>query len=323
VIVNYNAGPVLVDCLDAVLWQAAEVVVVDNASDPQGFEPVIGRFLSHPRLRLIRSATNLGFAAGCNAGTALATQPLVFYLNPDCIVAPGALERLCVALDEHPGAAMAGGLLTALDGSEQGGGRRAVPTPWRAFVRAFGLARLSWCWPGMFDDFHLHREPLPEAPIAVEAISGACMLIRRAALAEIGPLDEGYFLHCEDLDLCMRIRAGGRTILFVPDAPIVHHKGVCSRGRPVFVEWHKHKGMIRFYRKHFRQRYPSGLMELVTCGVWLRFSALAAGHLGRRLRDAIRRGRRPAAWGGPLETRPAGAEGVVLPIPRVTQPLAS
>jgi GT2 family glycosyltransferase len=74
----------------------------------------------------------------------------------------------------------------------------------------------------------------------------------------------------------MRARAHGWQILFVPDAPIVHHKGGCSRERPIFVEWHKHKGMVRFYRKHFRHQYPAGLMELVTLGVWLRFAAIAS-----------------------------------------------
>lgn len=117
---------------------------------------------------------------------------------------------------------------------------------------------------------------MPGGPIDVEAISGACTMVRREAAAAVGPWDEGFFVHCEDLDWCMRFRAAGWRIRFVPDAPAVHHRGMCSRSRPLFVEWHKHKGMVRFYRKHFRHQYPLGLMGLVIAGVWLRFTVVAA-----------------------------------------------
>lgn len=317
VIVNHNAGRLLVDCLHSVLAQAREVVLVDNASDPDGFEPLVAGLEGHPRLQVIRSPENLGFAAGCNMGAELSTQPALLFLNPDCIVADGAITRLCAALAARPDAAMAGGLLTYADGREQGGGRRAVPTPWRSFVRAFGLARLSRRWPKLFNDFHLHYQPLPAAPIEVEAISGACMLVRRDAIHDFGLMDEAYFLHCEDLDICMRARGHGWQILFVPDARIVHHKGGCSQERPIFVEWHKHVGMIRFYRKHFRHQYPAGLMELVTVGVSLRFAAVASRHVALRL---VGRGpaRRRSSAG-----RSAGVEGALMPVVAATRPLTS
>jgi GT2 family glycosyltransferase len=283
VIVNYNAGEVLADCLQSVLTQALEVVVVDNASAPEGFEPVVERFKDDPRLRVIRSAFNGGFAYGCNLGIKACSAPFILLLNPDCMAAAGSLDTLCAALQVERRVGMVGGLITCPDGSEQSGGRRAVPTPWRSFVRAFGLSRLAKRWPKLFDDFCLHLKPRPAGTIAVEAISGACTLLKREALDDVGLMDEGYFLHCEDLDLCMRFRQKGWEIRFVPDALFVHYKGVCSRNRVLFVEWHKHKGMMRFYRKHFRHQYPSGLMGLVTIGVWMRFGAIAARHLGRRL----------------------------------------
>lgn len=275
VIVNYNAGPVLRDCILAVLPQARQVVVVDNASEPAGFEASVAGFGADPRVVIIRSETNLGFAAGCNRGIAVATEPYLLFLNPDSIVRPGAVSTMCTVLAGEAGAGMAGGFLIGPDGSEQGGGRRAVPTPWRSAVRAFGLSRLAGRWPKLFDDFYLHRAPCPTGPIAVEAISGACMLVKREVLEDVGPFDEGYFLHCEDLDLCMRLRQRGWSILFVPDAPVLHHKGVCSRDRRIFVEWHKHRGMMRFYNTHFRHQYPAGLMALVGVGVWTRFAGLA------------------------------------------------
>lgn len=281
VTVNYRAGAILTECVHEALLQASEVIVVDNASSDSSLEHCRQRFPMEPRLNIIRNTTNLGFAAACNIGLARTTQPYVLFLNPDCILGEDSLRRLVHVLEASPAAGMAGGLLVNPDGSEQPGGRRAVPTPWRSFVRAFGLYRLQRYWPRLFFDFHLHRQPLPAAPIEVEAISGAAMLVRREALKDVGTWDETYFLHCEDLDWCMRFRRQGWKILFVPDARIMHDKGTCSRSRPVFVEWHKHKGMMRFYRKFYRNEYPGGVMWLVGLGIWLRFAALAAIHTAR------------------------------------------
>jgi GT2 family glycosyltransferase len=100
---------------------------------------------------------------------------------------------------------------------------------------------------------------------------------------DVGLLDEGYFLHCEDLDICMRFRKRGWGIFFVPHAPVLHHKGVCSRNCTLFVEWHKHKGMMRFYHKHFRHQYPPALMTIVAAGVWSRFGAIAARHMAGKI----------------------------------------
>lgn len=275
VVVNYNAGELLGDCLTAALAQAREVVLVDNASEPASLEPVLARLATEPQLVVVRSSANRGFAAGCNRGLFSATQPILLFLNPDCILAAGAVAALLAALRSDARVGMVGGLLTDTRGREQGGSRRAVPTPWRSFVRAFGLSRFADRWPKLFTDYDLHRRPLPRGPIDVEAVSGACTMVKRKALADVGPWDERFFLHCEDLDLCMRFRARGWRILFVPAARAVHHRGRCGRSRPVLVEWHKHIGMIRFYRKHFRHQYPLGLMALVIVGVWLRFAAVA------------------------------------------------
>lgn len=284
VIVNYNAGEVLRDCLTAALSQACEVVLVDNASEPSAFERVVHRFAGHSRLTIVRSPVNLGFAAGCNLGVERCSQAVILFLNPDSVPTAGAIEAMASALEQDRGVGMVGGLLVYANGREQGGGRRAVPTPWRSFVRGFGLSRLGRRWPKLFDDFHLHSQPLPKTPTPVEAISGACMMISRKVIDSVGLFDEGYFLHCEDLDYCMRIRAAGLQILFHPAAPVLHHKGACSRDRPLFVEWHKHKGMVRFYGKHFVHQYPAGLMGLVMLGVWMRFVAVSGPHVLPSLR---------------------------------------
>ncbi len=275
VIVNYNAGALLIECVRTALAQAEQVIVVDNASIDASMDLLATQFAAEPRLVMLCETKNHGFAAGCNLGVDLASQAHLLFLNPDCILGVGSLRRMVEVLDSDSSVGMVGGLLTNLDGSEQGGGRRAVPTPWRSFVRAFGLVRLSNRRPRLFFDFHLHKQPLPNAPADVEAISGALMLVSRAAIDDVGLWDEGYFLHCEDLDWCMRFRQRGWRVLFVPDAPVIHHHGHCSRARPIFVEWHKHKGMVRFYRKFFRHQYPGALIWLVEAGVWLRFGGVA------------------------------------------------
>jgi GT2 family glycosyltransferase len=271
VIVNYNAGALLIQCVSAALEQAQQVIVVDNASTDLSTEKLAHCFPAEHRLKIISTGKNSGFAAGCNTGLNIATQPYILFLNPDCILSPGALQRMVQVMESDPHIGMTGGYLINPDGSEQSGGRRAIPTPWRAFVRAFGLYRLEKYWPRLFFDFHLNKQPLPQTPIEVEAISGALMLVRREAIADVGSWDENYFLHCEDLDWCMRFKQKNWKIVFVPDVPVTHFQGTCSRSRPIFVTWHKHKGMLRFYQKFFRQQYPGAVMAAVIAGIWLRF----------------------------------------------------
>ncbi|MGE0644822.1 MAG: glycosyltransferase family 2 protein [Nitrospira sp.] len=278
IIVNYNAGRCLQDCVASALDQVKEAIVVDNASIDDSVEKVEITFPSEPKLHLVRNRRNLGFAAACNVGLKRSSGSHLFFLNPDCILEPSSVPRLLKVFEQYPDVGMVGGLLVNPDGSEQAGGRRAVPTPWRSFVRAFGLSCFADRWPRLFFDFHLHKQPLPTDPIEVEAISGACMLVRRAAMQDVGHWDEGYFLHCEDLDLSMTLRRKGWKIMFVPDVRIVHRKGGCSKSHPIFVEWHKHRGMMRFYSKFFRHQYPGPVMWLVALGIWLRFGFVASYH---------------------------------------------
>ena len=281
IIVNYNAGSLLRKCVDSLLAcpLAIEIVVVDNASSDGSLDGL--QDLS--QVCVIRNPANIGFAAACNIGIQASSAPFLLFLNPDCFFQPAAIAPMLASLQSGERVGMVGGLLVNEDGTEQGGGRRAVPTPWRSFVRAFGLQRFANCWPKLFYDFHLHKQPLPDSPIEVEAISGACMLVKRDVMEDVGLWDEGYFLHCEDLDWCMRFRQKGWKILFVPDARISHALGASSQLRRVFVEWHKHKGMLRFYRKFFWHQYPGVLMGLVVAGVWLRFGLAVVYLTARRV----------------------------------------
>ena len=288
VVVNYNSGAFLEHCVRTALPQVDQVIVVDNASADDSVGVLLESFPNEPKLTVVRNAANLGFSVACNIGSERANGDYVLFLNPDCRLDSAAVRTMTSVLESDASIGMVGGLLVNPDGTEQGGGRRAMPTPWRSFVRAFGLSRFANRWPRLFFDFHLHKQPLPATPIEVEAISGACMLVKRTAMEDVGPWDEDYFLHCEDLDWCMRFRQKGWKVMFVPAARITHALGVCGRSRPVFVEWHKHKGMMRFYRKFFRHQYPGILMTLVMIGVWLRFGLVAAYYTALRAKQALR-----------------------------------
>ena len=280
IIVNYNAGPALAAAVRSLAASTVpvEVHVVDNASTDGSLDALEAVSDAGAPVRIWRNAANEGFARACNRPLAVIDADFVLLLNPDCTVAPDALEHLLAAMAGAPATGIAGPLLLNPDGSEQRGGRRRFPTPASALAGLPGAGLIM----GAREGFNLQGTPLPAAPEPVEAISGACMLVRRAALDAVGPLDEGYFMHCEDLDWCMRFRRAGWEIRFSPAARVIHEQGVCSRRRPVAVEWHKHRGMLRFYRKFYRERYPAPLLWLVAAGVWLRFGLVAARHRLRR-----------------------------------------
>lgn len=282
--VNFNGGPLLLDCARAVLASTlpVQLIVADNGSSDGSLDALRAALGGDARLAIVENGANLGFARANNAALRLAEAEFLLFLNPDCIITPDTLAQMREAMRAWPRAGMAGCLIRNPDGSEQRGCRRRTPAPWPAFGRAFGLDRLLRRR-GPYAAMDMTGEPLPAGPAEVEAISGAFMFVRRSAMEVVGPLDEGYFLHCEDLDWCMRFRQAGFALLFVPGVAVTHFQGTGSAARPLRVEWHKHRGMLRFYRKFFLRSYPLPLVLLVAAGIWLRFAGLALRLLVRRL----------------------------------------
>jgi GT2 family glycosyltransferase len=284
VVVNYNAGDLLSECVGAVLGSdvTVEVVVSDNGSDDGSLEHLRARFDADSRLRILENRANLGFAAANNRALPLARADRLLFLNPDCLVGADTLGRMLAFMDGRPDVGMAGCIVRNPDGTEQVASRRAIPDPWIALKRILRLDRLFPNRGGR--RLNLHHEPLPAEPVEVEAISGSFMLVSRRALDAVGPLDEGYFLHCEDLDWFVRFRQAGWTIALVPDVDVVHHKGACSRRSPLLVERHKHRGMERFYRKFQAREYPTLFNGLVIFGIRAHFwSRVLADTLSRML----------------------------------------
>lgn len=274
VIVNYNGGATLTECVRSLLASTVTVgiIVSDNGSQDDSIAYLRASVTDAPQLSIVENEENLGFAKANNVALARCRNDYVLVLNPDCIVEPDTLEHMIEVMEQHPEAGMATCLVVNPDGSEQVGCRRMVPTPWRSMVRVLHLHRIIRNQP-RFRSFMMADLPLPRAPEPVEAISGAFMFARRAAFEAVGLMDENYFLHCEDLDWCMRFRQAGWKILFVPQVRVMHWKGLSTKAEPMFCEYHKHCGMVRFYRKFFRHQYPGALMVLVVMAVWLRFFA--------------------------------------------------
>ena len=274
VIVNYNGGATLTECVRALLASTVKVgiIVSDNGSQDTSIAYLRASVTDAPQLLIVENGENLGFAKANNVALARCRNDYVLVLNPDCIVEPDALERMIEVMEQHPEAGMGTCLIVNPDGSEQAGCRRMVPTPWRSMVRVLHLHRIIRNHP-RFRSFTMADLPLPRAPEPVEAISGAFMFARREALETVGLMDDNYFLHCEDLDWCMRFRQAGWKILFVPQVRVMHWKGLSTKANPMRCEYHKHCGMVRFYRKFFRHQYPGALMILVVMAVWLRFFA--------------------------------------------------
>jgi len=194
-----------------------------------------------------RAGRNLGFAAGINRAAGQATREFLLLLNPDCRIDPAALGRLIAELDEHPEAALVSGKVVGVDGREQRGSRRKLPTP--ALIMHEML-------PFSSNGIDLTHTPPPNRALAVEAISGACMLIRAEVFHVLGGLDESYPMHFEDLDLFRRLLDAGHAIRWVPEVEIVHAGGQSSRSRPAGVVIDKHRGLWRYLARHCSADWP-------------------------------------------------------------------
>ena len=207
-----------------------------------------------------RAGRNLGFAAGINRAAGQAKREFLLLLNPDCLIDPDTLARLVDELDNHPEAALVSGKVLDMHGREQRGSRRRLPTPSRIVNEMLPLGG---------EGLDTTDTPAPNTAIEVEAVSGACMLVRRSAFLELDGMDEAYPLHFEDLDLFARLAESGRTLRWVPDARIVHAGGRSSSHRPVAVLWAKHRGLWRYLGRHCnveswpRWQRPLWLLALV------------------------------------------------------------
>lgn len=283
--VSYRTGPALGRAIDSVLAapEAAELVLVDNGNPPTVTAGLARRAAAEPRLTLLTGHGNIGFAAGCNRGAAAARGDILLLLNPDCRLRPATLARLLTEAVRLTRPWLIGCRIVDAAGREGRGGRRHALTPLRALVEAAGLYRLGlgrW-------RLNRHREPVPAGPVPMGAVSGAAMVLPAPDYWALGGLDEGYFLHVEDLDFCARFTAAGGHIFYVPGVEIVHEGGT-SAAPAAFVERHKARGLARYFRLHRTGLAWDALAGLVVAAAYgrawlggLRAVRRAQGNTGR------------------------------------------
>ena len=254
-----------------------EVTVVDNASD----DDVVAHLGAHfPAVTVHALGDNRGFAAGVNHGIRRTSGDFVLLLNPDAAIEAEAIERMLALIEGDLAIAAVGPRLVDGSGRSDHNAKRAYPTPVAALAH-FGGAVL----PPLRRRAGYGRADIADSAVAdVDALSGSCMLVRRAAIDDAGLLDEGYWMYGEDLDWCRRLRLRGWRIVYAGDAVVLHLKhGVSGRRRPLRLNWAFHRAMGRFYRRFDAGRHPA-LDALVYAGVLVRFlSSALSGALWQQL----------------------------------------
>jgi hypothetical protein len=282
--VSYNSSDALRACVEPLAGvPGVSVVVVDNASADASLAT-----LSDLAVETVQLTTNNGFAHGCNVGWKLASEPFVLFLNPDATIDPESLGRLVGVLEADPQVGLVAPRIAEPDGALHHSLRR-FPRLRSTYAQALFLHRLfpraSWT------DEMIRTEETYAEPGSPDWVSGACMLLRRSALEELGGLDEGFFLYCEDTDLCLRMWEAGHAVRFEPRAEI-HHVGGASSGagetQPIVA-----RSRVLYARKHRGRR----VTRLEALGVALgeathvvaaaRRPASRRGH-ARALRAAVR-----------------------------------
>ena len=246
VIVSFNARDELAAALaslrDTPPRVSHQIVVVDNASTDGAPDLVRGRF---PEVTVIAAGGNLGFAKANNIGIGATDSEHVLLLNPDTIVPAGAVDTLVARIDADVSIAAVGPRLVDAEGrAELSFG--AMYSPWTEARRKLALALdargvapvRGWI------------ERATRGPREPDWLTGACLLIRRAAGEAVGWFDERYFMYAEDVDLCAGLRAAGGRIVFVPDAEVVHLRGRSGASRPGPTRDAWRASHLAFYEKH-------------------------------------------------------------------------
>lgn len=264
IIVNWNVRDLLRRCLQSVVgsdalfiaagaagepasrgqgW-AAEVIVVDNASSDDSVAMLAREF---PWVRVIANSVNAGFTRGNNQGLAVSRGQYVLFLNPDTELAADALSQMLTYAAAQPQVGIIGPQLRYGDGSLQSS-RRRFPALATFFLESTVLQR--W-WPRnrVLSRYYMLDRP-DDAVSEVDWVVGACMLVRRAVLDQIGGFDEGFFMYSEELDLCRRAVTAGWRVVYLPAAVVTHYEGKSSEQVVAARHIRFHRSRVRYVRKY-------------------------------------------------------------------------
>jgi len=257
VVVSYQSATTLDQCLQHLRAadDVAEIRVVDNASRDGSVEIAQRHALADARVRFIANPDNPGMATACNQGARDCHAPWLAFVNPDLMVQPQTLSRLR-ALGQPLGDCLLGVEQVDEQGVPDPAVRRRDPD-FAAMLRNPGAGS------------RLAVEVDRSVPLQrVQALSGALLLMPRGLFDRLHGWDGGYRLHAEDLDLCRRAREAGAVVAIANALQVVHVRGVSSRSRPYFVEWHKHRGLWRYFRKFEASTRSLPVKIGVWCAIW-------------------------------------------------------
>jgi GT2 family glycosyltransferase len=290
IIVCFNSREVLLPCLDSI-WNAPpsfpfEVILVDNGSRDDSVQEVRRRF---DEVIIIQSASNAGYAGGNNIGFAKARGQYVLFLNPDTIIHQGALDAMLRRADADPNISIVGPSIQQADGTGQLACFRA-PSIGESLAKAFWLHHVSvytkaYGFPGGY------RENQYKNEMEVEAVSGCCLLARKATLDEVGVFDEEYFVYFEDSDLCERVRKHGYKIFYDPSASIVHLEQTTTRKYEIWCKIQAARNECRFFSKH-RGRwhvYVIGAIQLINWIMRVLLGSMVLAGSGGRAKSVAHR----------------------------------
>ncbi len=276
VVVTANSGSVGLRCIERLLQSTVPMTlaIVDNASSDGQLDEIERLYGADPRLHIRRNPENIGFGPAANQAAATSEGEWLLVLNPDCLVESNTIENLCSIARSQPRAGIIGVRIVDRGGIPARANRRRDPILRRVLLSLSGLARLEHRWPSLAG-IDMQAPPHAGKLECVDAVSGACLFMRREVFAAIGGFDEGYFLHCEDLDLCRRVRDAGFEVCYADSIVLVHEQGSSSHRRALFVARHKHLGMWRYFRKFDPAAQNPLLRGIVWCGIWAHFLLLA------------------------------------------------
>ncbi|HET9730811.1 MAG TPA: glycosyltransferase family 2 protein [Acidimicrobiia bacterium] len=248
VVINYEAGALLVDCVrslfDDTSAGSVELVVVDNGSNDGSIEKARAEF---PMLHVITSPGNVGYARAANLGIAATRAPIVAVCNSDLVAVHGVADALVGRLERDARTGACGPRIRNPDGSDYPSARRLPSIP---IAVGHGLLGLWWRR-NPFTARYRELDADPARARTVDWVSGAAIWLRRDALDEIGGWDERYFMYVEDLDLCWRLRRKRWDIVYEPAGIVMHVQGVSTSRRPYRMLLEHHRSAWRFARRRF------------------------------------------------------------------------
>lgn len=262
VIVNHNGGELLRDCLnDLIAEQVDEIIVVDNAS-ADGSAELLEASILMAGVRVLQVGLNIGYGAAANRGIAACNAPRIIVCNPDLRVHRGSIDILSAALESDPTLGVVGPCILEPDGSVYPSARR-----FPSLIDAGMHAILGMFFPNnkftrnyrMQDGERMQDidrmqdgESLEHSsPREVDWVSGAFFMARREAIEEIGGFDEGYFMYGEDVDLCWRIHQAGYGVAYIPEAVVTHERAYSTKKHPYRMLIEHHRSTIRFASRRY------------------------------------------------------------------------